>query len=66
MNGKHTKRLQVERLARWLWQQRGMPFGSPDEDWFLAEELRKRQCKRFELSMREMPLFAFSMEQRTR
>jgi hypothetical protein len=57
---------EVERLAYWLWQQRGMPFGSPDEDWFLAEELLKRQYKRFELSMREMPLLAVSMEERTR
>ena len=57
---------QVERLAYWLWQQRGTPTGSPDEDWLLAEELLKRQYKRFELSMREMPLFAFSMGKRTR
>jgi Protein of unknown function (DUF2934) len=66
VNGEHMKALQVERLAYWLWQQRGMPLGSPDEDWFLAEELVKRQHKRFELAMREMPLFAFSMEKRTR
>jgi Protein of unknown function (DUF2934) len=57
---------QVERLAYWPWQQRGMPIGSPDADWFLAEELLKRQYKRLELSMREMPLFAFSMGKRTR
>ena len=58
-------KLQVERLAYWLWQQRGKPLGSPDEDWFLAEQLLKRQYKQFELSMREMPLFAFGMEKRT-
>ena len=57
---------QIERLAYWLWQQRGSPWGSPDADWFLAEELLKRQYKRFELSTREMPLFAFGMEKRTR
>ena len=57
---------QIERLAYWLWQQRGMPTGSPDEDWLLAEELLRRQYRRFELSMREMPLFAFSMGKRTR
>jgi hypothetical protein len=57
---------QVERLAYWLWQQRGMPMGTPDEDWFLAEELLKRQYKRFELSMHEMPLLAFGIERRTR
>jgi len=39
---------------------------SPDADWFLAEELLKRQYKRLELSMREMPLLAFAMEKRTR
>jgi Protein of unknown function (DUF2934) len=60
------KKQQVERLAYWLWQQRAMPMGSPDEDWFLAEELLKRRHKRFELSMCELPLFAFSMEKRTR
>jgi DUF2934 family protein len=57
---------QVERLAYWLWQQRGMPTGSPNEDWLLAEELVKRQNTRFELSVREMPLFAVSMGKRTR
>jgi hypothetical protein len=57
---------QVERLAYWLWQQRGMPLGLPDADWFLAEELLRRQRKRFELSMREMPLFAFGVEKRMR
>ena len=58
------KNPQVERLAYWLWQRRGMPLGSPDEDWFFAEELLKRQS--FELSMREMPLAAFTMAKRTR
>jgi len=57
---------QVERLAYWLWQQRGSPMGSPDADWFLAEELLKRQYRRLEVTMREMPLFAFAMEKRTR
>ncbi|MBZ5631487.1 MAG: DUF2934 domain-containing protein [Acidobacteriia bacterium] len=37
---------QVERLAYWLWQQRGMPTGSPDEDWLLAEELLKSRPAR--------------------
>jgi len=61
MNGK-----EIERLAYWLWQQRGMPMGSPDEDWFLAEQLLTRRWKRFELSLREMPLFASGLEKRTR
>jgi hypothetical protein len=29
---------EIERLAYWLWQQRGTPMGSPDEDWLLAEQ----------------------------
>jgi hypothetical protein len=57
---------QVERVAYWLWLQRGMPMGSPDADWFLAEELLKRQNGRFELSMNEIPLLAFGIERRTR
>ena len=65
VNGVHMTMLQVERLAYYLWQQRGMPLGSPDDDWFLAEELLKRQNKRIELSLREMPLFAFGIERRT-
>ena len=60
------KHPQVERLAYWLWQQRGMPMGSPDADWFLAEELLKRQYRRFEISMHEIPLLAFGIERRTR
>ena len=61
-----TNKPQVERLAFWLWQQRGVPLGSPDADWFLAEELLKSQCKRLEQSIREMPLFAIGMAKRTR
>jgi len=28
----------VEALAYKLWEQRGRPFGSPDVDWFAAEQ----------------------------
>jgi hypothetical protein len=28
----------VEQLAYKLWEQRGRPFGSPDVDWFAAEQ----------------------------
>jgi len=56
----------VEGLAYWLWQQRGMPFGSPCEDWLLAEALLNRQYKKFELILGAMPLFAFGIERRTR
>ena len=53
---------EVEHLAYWLWQQRGMPFGSPDEDWFRAEALLKRQDDRFETSLHEMPLSSVGRE----
>jgi hypothetical protein len=34
-------RAQVEKLAYQLWEERGRPSGSPEEDWFRAEaELR--------------------------
>lgn len=56
----------IERLAYFLWQQRGMPLGTPDQDWFLAEELVRGQYVRCELSPHEMPLFAFGIERRTR
>jgi hypothetical protein len=57
---------EIERLAYWLWQQRGRPMGSPDDDWFLAEELLRRRYKRVQLSMRNISLFAFGIERRTR
>ncbi len=34
---------QIEKLAYRLWEDRGAPSGSPDDDWFRAEqELRQR------------------------
>ncbi|WP_394766544.1 DUF2934 domain-containing protein [uncultured Paludibaculum sp.] len=56
----------VERLAYWLWQQRGMPMGSPEADWLLAEDLLKRQYHWLQLSKPELPLFSVSMGKRTR
>jgi hypothetical protein len=41
-------------------------MGSPDDDRFGAEELLRCRYKRFELSMREIPLFAFGIERLTR
>jgi hypothetical protein len=36
----------IEKLAHALWEERGCPIGSPDEDWFRAEsDLRERQVK---------------------
>jgi len=57
---------EIERLAYRLWQERGMPFGSPDEDWFFAEQLLRRRYQRSGLSMPEMSLAAFGMGKRTR
>src|SRR5262249_31220309 len=34
---------QIERLAYELWQQRGSPLGSPEEDWFHAENQLRRE-----------------------
>ena len=35
---------QIATLAYRLWQERGCPIGSPEEDWFQAEsELRSRE-----------------------
>jgi hypothetical protein len=36
-------REQVALLAYQLWKRRGCPEGSPDEDWFLAENALKAQ-----------------------
>jgi hypothetical protein len=57
---------EIERLAYRLWQERGMPFGSPDEDWFFAEQLLRRRYQRSGLSMPGMSLAAFGMGKRTR
>ena len=32
-----SNRREVELLAYKLWEQRGRPFGSPDEDWLRAQ-----------------------------
>ena len=29
---------QIEKLAYQLWEERGGPLGSPDDDWFRAEQ----------------------------
>jgi hypothetical protein len=48
---------EVEELAYRLWQERGSPIGSPDQDWFRAEA---------ELGLRDwadrLDGFAFAME----
>ena len=39
MDGNHggTTQKRIERLAYALWEGRGRPLGSPDQDWFAAE-----------------------------
>ena len=59
--GQRIDRQRIEQLAYSLWQQRGCPDGSSDEDWFRAErELRGDSPAQFN------PLYAFGIEQETR
>jgi hypothetical protein len=51
----------VRLLAYSLWQQRGCPIGSPEDDWFRAEsELR------VEARSPSLPLYALGVERDTR
>lgn len=34
---------EIERLAYRFWEERGRPFGSPEEDWFKAERELHRE-----------------------
>ncbi len=34
----NEQREQIEKLAYQMWEGRGRPMGSPDDDWFRAEE----------------------------
>ena len=52
----------VRRLAHWLWQQRGKPSGSPDADWFRAEELLAIKREQAQQARREVMLFALGVE----
>lgn len=60
MNSANSEHLRVQLLAYTLWQKRGSPLGSPNADWFTAEEiLGIRQLKP------TLPLFAFGIERWT-
>ena len=37
---------EISRMAYTLWQSRGCPQGSPDEDWFRAEEMVRSNMQR--------------------
>jgi Protein of unknown function (DUF2934) len=41
---------EIEKLAYRFWEERGRPFGSPEEDWFKAEREFRREF--YELSER--------------
>jgi hypothetical protein len=43
VNEEIVGREELTRLAYWHWEMRGSPEGSPDEDWFWAEEEIRRQ-----------------------
>jgi hypothetical protein len=50
-----AQRHRIEKLAYELWERRGSPSGSPDEDWFRAQaELNGAQQRQ------ELPLYALS------
>lgn len=34
---------EIEKLAYRFWEERGRPFGSPEEDWFKAEREAQRE-----------------------
>jgi hypothetical protein len=51
-----TERQEVESLAYRLWLQRGRPIGSPDVDWFRAED----ELGRARLTS-DLPLSAYTM-----
>ena len=42
----HNGHTGVPELAYQLWQERGCPEGSPDEDWFQAEAILSGQAAR--------------------
>ena len=51
MNEQDTHQQRIERLAYQLWQERGSPLGSPEDDWFRAEnEFRGEASPALQLS----------------
>ncbi|MBX3381431.1 MAG: DUF2934 domain-containing protein [Phycisphaeraceae bacterium] len=61
MDCENMDRLRVERLAYFLWQQRGSPVGSPEEDWLRAEEQL-----RVDLVALPLPVLFTGIERKTR
>jgi hypothetical protein len=50
----------IENLAYELWQERGEPMGSPDEDWLRAEHMLHAEGSAHEPPV-ELSTFAFAM-----
>ena len=50
----------IQLLAYRLWQERGSPVGSPDEDWLHAEKMLG-----IDKNMRSLPIYALGIERRT-
>jgi hypothetical protein len=51
---------QIEKLAFRLWEERGRPLGSPDDDWFHAEQELIRRSD----SASQLPFSSLMMEPR--
>jgi hypothetical protein len=49
---------QIEKLAYRLWAERGGPLGSPDDDWFRAEQEFKQRAD----SPSQLPFSSLMME----
>ncbi len=47
---------QIARLAYSFWQERGCPIGSPEQDWFLAEQAIQLYKLRKEVGRKSGPL----------
>ena len=56
-----TRMDRVQSLAYQLWQGRGCPFGSPDDDWFQAEKALDTRPS----GAAALPLYAFGIERWT-
>jgi DUF2934 family protein len=51
MKHQEVDQTRIGRVAYDFWLQRGCPMGSPEEDWFRAEELLRREAPAAELSI---------------
>ena len=60
MNLINLELMRVQLLAYALWQERGCPFGSPEVDWYRAEQILCIHPFR-----PLMPLFSLGIERRT-